>query len=95
MTTKVAAKLTTVFPGNHIAKFYPVILEGYRIAKRSGSKRRKYEATFTEEERAWIKKKTETTWHRWHFVTGAPQEVSMGNKKYILMIEAANFFAAI
>lgn len=91
----VAVKLVTVFSGDHISRFYPVILEGYRIAKRSGSKRRKYEGAFSEKERAWIKKQVETTWHRWNFVTGVPQEVGMENLDYILMVEAANFFAAI
>ncbi len=91
----VAIKPITIFTGKHVSKFYPVILEGYNLVKRSGSKRRKYESAFTEEERAWIKDKVETTWYRWNFVTGVPQEVEMKNDEYTLMVEATNFFATI
>jgi hypothetical protein len=55
---------------------YPVVVEMWKHIEQSGSKRRKYLATFTESERAKIKFWYEKFWG-WHLRSGLPESVVM------------------
>lgn len=72
---------------------YPVIVEAWDKVN-CGSKRRKYNAAFTEAERRLL-----TLYHgrffRWYCVSGSPTRVACRLKTLEMLQRAVNFFASI
>lgn len=76
---------------------YPCIVERWdRVVGPGayGSKRRAYQAEFTETERRVISK-WHTRFYRWHLVTGTPLRVVLKLATLQLLQRAVNFFATV
>ena len=71
---------------------YPIVVEMWDKVKSSGSKRKKYNETFTEKERVVIAK-YHTVFHRWYLVDGTPDEKTMSLETLTLLKKAIDFFA--
>lgn len=94
VTRNVAVMVT--YSGDAFQRFvaYPVIVEAWDRVGRCGSKRRKYNAAFTEAERRLL-----TAYHgrfyRWYLVSGSPRRVACRLKTLQMLKRAVDFFASI
>jgi hypothetical protein len=82
-----------LWPGNTIARFTGVIVEGWEH-KNYGRGKRAYLAEFTEAERKKLPK-LYTRAYGWVLRTGHPKHVKMSPATFDLLTRAANFFASI
>lgn len=73
--------------------FYPVIVEMWE-KKKDGSRKRKWEATFSTKERDKISRYY-AKFYRWYFVSGTPQKVCIAPMTIELLMRAANFFGTL
>lgn len=88
--------LRPVFSGEYFKSqvAYPVIVEAWDRLKGSGSKRRRYQAEFTEAERKLISSYYRK-FYRWYLVTGTPDKVMLSLDTLNLLQRAVNFFAEV
>jgi hypothetical protein len=77
---------------------FPVVVENWHHVVgvgSSGSKRRKYHAEFTENERRTIARYKDK-FYRWYLVKGTPASFTFGKiETYHLLQRACNFFATV